>query len=412
MILLPILLSNCILSVSDASEAYFPSPDSQGGWRMLTDADGILQVAGMDRGKLDEAFEFIKGSTKNGGLLVVRRGWLVYERYFGKGHHDAAPNLASCGKSVTSVAVGMLMAERPDLFPDGLDQKVFTPMYLPPEAFPLSDPAMAEIKLGQLLAFSAGIRGNNPAYVHGKKVTIDPVGPDGWYALVDAIALGKEDGVYENGKSFTTSTLWCKPGGGYSYATASIHIASIMLRHITGMELQDYVDTHLARPLGWERWNYAYRYAKRVTHTPGGGGIALRGTDMLRFGYLLLHEGRWGDEQLVPAEYVRHCARQSPYNPHYPYSLQFHVNSDGHLSEVPHDAFWKSGSGGHTLYVVPSLDLVIWKLGGRDGQYTVRDTGLPEIPTQDDARTGWKSSVNDRVALIKTLKMVMDAIQE
>jgi CubicO group peptidase (beta-lactamase class C family) len=268
-----------------------------------------------------------------------------------------------------------------------------------------------EIKLGQLLAFSAGIRGNNPAYIQGEEVTIDPIGPDGWYALVDAIALGKEDGVYRNDIPFTTSTLWCKPGGGYSYATASIHIASIMLRHITGMELQDYVNSRLAKPLGWERWNYAYRYAKKVVHTPGGGGIALRGTDMLRFGYMLLHEGRWGDEQLAPAGYVRHCGRQSSYNPHYPYSLQFNVNSDGHLPKVPRDAFWKSGSGGHALYVVPSLDLVIWKLGGRDGQYTLRDTGLPEIPTQDDTRIGWKPGVDKQVALRRTLKMVIDAIQ-
>jgi len=42
---------------------------------------------------------------------VVRRGWLVYERYFGKGHREAIPNLASCGKSVTSIALGILLAD-------------------------------------------------------------------------------------------------------------------------------------------------------------------------------------------------------------------------------------------------------------------------------------------------------------
>jgi hypothetical protein len=30
-----------------------------------------------------------------------------------------------------------------------------------------------------------------------------------------------------------------------------------------------------------------------MTHTPGGGGIAVRPTDMARFEYLLLHERRW-----------------------------------------------------------------------------------------------------------------------
>ena len=71
------------------------------------------------------------------------------------------------------------MSEHPELFPDGLDQKIFTPAYLPEMAFPLTDPRMAEIKLGQLLSFSAGIRGNNPVYVMRKPSKIDPVGT-GW----------------------------------------------------------------------------------------------------------------------------------------------------------------------------------------------------------------------------------------
>src|SRR5690606_38202138 len=103
-------------------------------------------------------------------------------------------------------------------------------------------------------------------------------------------------------------------------------------------------------------------------------------TDMLRFCYLLLHEGQWGDQQLVPAWYVRHATRESPYNPHFPYSLQFRVNSGGAISSLPRYAFWKAGSGGHCLYIVPSLDLIVWKLGGRDGQYSHSNTGLPEPP--------------------------------
>ncbi len=392
---------------------YFPPPDAEGGWRTLKDAEEIRRVAGMDKKKLDDAFKFIQGSTKNGGLLVVRRGWLVYENYFGLGHREATPNLASCGKSFTSIAVGILLSERPKLFPDGLDQKVFTPTYFPPEAFPLSDPRKKDIKLGQLLAFTAGIRGNNPSYVNGKATTIDPVGPDGWQAKVEAFALGKRDGVF--GKTpFSTATLWCNPGEGYSYASSSIHLASVMLRHVTGTELQMYLDQRLAKPLGWGRWGYGYKNHPEVTHTPGGGGIAVRATDMLRFGHLLLNEGRWNDRQLVPADYVRHCSRKSPYNNHSPYSLQFNVNTDGDIPELPRDAYWKGGSGGHALYVVPSLDLVVWKIGGRDEQYSPDNTGLPASPAPPEqvaARKTWRETVDKETALRKTLELVIKAIQ-
>jgi CubicO group peptidase (beta-lactamase class C family) len=398
----------------DPAEIYFPPPDSEGGWRTLRTPDDMRPVAGMDQKKLDEAFEIAAASTKNGGLLVIRNGWLVYERYFGRGHREASPNLASCGKSVTSIAVSILMAEHPDLFPEGLDQKVFTPDYLPPQAFPLSDPAKAEIKLGQLLAFTAGIRGNNPSYINGKEATIDPAGPDGWPALVDEVALGKKDWS-DGGQRISAATLWCKPGGGYSYATAAAHIASMIVRHVSGMELQEYVRKRLAEPLGWGRWGYAYRQAKEITHTPGGGGIALRPTDMARFGYLLLREGRWQGRQLVPAEFVRACGRKSPYNPHSPYSLQFDVNTDGQIRELPRDAFWKSGSGGHVLYVVPSLDLVVWKLGGRDSQYDPENTGLPlppEAATGPASRRDWKATMDEPTARRKTLQTVIEAVSQ
>lgn len=394
-------------------ETYFPPPDAQGGWRTARTPEEVRRTASMDVRKLDEAFAVAESSTKNGGLLVVRHGWLVYERYFGLGYRDATPNLASCAKSFTSIAAGILMGERPERFPDGLDQKVFAPGTLPPEAFPLADPARAEIKLGQLLAFSAGIRGNNPGRLNGKEVTLDPPGPDGWPATVDAVALGQRD-IESGGQLTSTKTLWCRPGEGYSYATSSIHLVSMVVRHVSGMELEEYVRRKLATPMGWGRFGWGYRFAREVTHTPGGGGIAVRATDMLRFGYLLLHDGRWGDRQLVPAAYVRHCRRQSPYNPHAPYSLQFDVNTDGHYPEYPRDAFWKSGSGAHMLYVVPSLDLVVWKLAGRDGQYQERDTGLPLDPEvarkAAESRKDWQPTLGEREGQRLLLQKVIEAI--
>ena len=415
-----ILITVCILTCVEAQPpltssegpTYFPPSDAEGGWRTLKEPEDIKKVSGMDVKRLDEAFDFIRTTTKNGGLLVVRHGYLVYENYFGKGQREATPNLGSCGKSFTSIAVGILMKERPDLFPQGLDQKIFTPEYMPPMAFPLSDPRKADIKLGQLLSFTAGIRGNNPVYVKGEASAIDPPGPDGWFGLVEEYTLGVEDGIRSK-ERFSTKTLWCEPGGGYSYATASIHNASVMLRHVTGMELEDYIRKHLAETLGWGRWGFGYKYATRVTHTPGGGGIAMRSTDVLRFCYMLLHEGRWGSKQVVPKEYVSHASKESPYNPHFPYSLQFNVNTGGQARSIPRDAYWKSGSGGHCLYVVPSLDLIVWKLGGRDAQYRAEETLLPQpdplsspLPAIDDGKEH-----NVQEDYITTLKLVIDSIE-
>ena len=61
---------------------YFPPPDREGGWRNAADASQIRKRAGMDFGKLNQAWEFTQRCTQNGGLLVVRNGWLVFEKYF------------------------------------------------------------------------------------------------------------------------------------------------------------------------------------------------------------------------------------------------------------------------------------------------------------------------------------------
>lgn len=325
-----------------AAEDYYPSPDVKGGWRSLQDPAKIQEVTGIDTRKLDEAFEYTQQTSQHGGLLVVRHGYLVYERYFGRGAREALPELASCGKAFTSLAVGIMLKEKASQFPQGLDQKVFTPKYLPSEAFPLDDPRKADISLGQLLAMSAGIRGTNPVYVRGVKQTWEkPTEDNGPYSTTDGFALRQ--------------SLWCAPGECYSYATSSSHIPAIIVRQITGMEMEDYMRSRLTEPLGFGTWGYAMYRPKlkggidaegRMYHTPGGGSIAVRSTDMLRFGYLLLHEGKWNKKQVVPADFVKMCGRMVKYNPHYTHSFNFNVNEDGHVADVPRDAYWKGGAGG------------------------------------------------------------------
>ena len=135
---------------------------------------------------------------------------MVFEKYFGLAHRDATPKHASVGKSFTSVAVGILIDERPELFPNGLDQKVFTPDYFPSKLFPLRDARMKDIKLGQLLSMAAGIRGNNPGVIRGREVILDPPGPDGWQGMYDPIVIGDEDGEIR-GATATTKSLWARP---------------------------------------------------------------------------------------------------------------------------------------------------------------------------------------------------------
>ena len=372
---LPLLLAASAL----AGEPYFPPSDAAGGWREAKTVEACRDLAGMDLSKLEPAYTITERSTAHGGLLVVHGGYLCFERYFGRASRNVNPDMASTGKAFCSIACGIMLEEFREKIPQGLDTKVFTPTYLP-EAFPLNDPRKAEITLGQLLCMTGGYWGEGQApsgYVKGdpKSQPLKPV---------------KGQDIRDLDKSSLDVPLWCDPGAGYSYSSPSPHIASIVLRHVTGMELKDYIDTRLAKPQGWGAWDYCLHRGDFVMpHANGAGSTALHATDAMRFGYCLLRGGKWADKQLVPADYIKKCQTWSPYNPHTPFSLQWEHNEDGHVAGAPKDAFWKSGANGFCLYVVPSLDLVIYKLGGKDGQYDPSLTRIPQ-PEQNHDRDTWQ----------------------
>jgi CubicO group peptidase (beta-lactamase class C family) len=134
-----------------------------------------------------------------------------------------------------------MLERKASLIPNGLDEKVFSPKYLPGEVLPLNDPRKAGITLGQLLSMSAGIRGANPVSVRGDRQTWEqPTEDNGPYSTTDDFALRQ--------------TLWCAPGDCYSYATSSSHIPAMIVRKLTGMEMEDYLRLHVTGPIGFGAW--------------------------------------------------------------------------------------------------------------------------------------------------------------
>src|SRR5437764_3096877 len=220
-----------LFTTSAATQAgeYFPPPDSQGGWRTLKEGAEIRELAGMKLARLDQAFDFTQRCTQNGGLLVVRHGYLVFEKYFGRAHRNVNPDMASTGKAYTSIACGIMLDEFRSRIPDGLDTKVFTEKFLP-EALPLDDPRRAEVTLGQLLCMTGGYTGEGQAPV----------------AVVMGKAFPLKAVPGQNIRDLDTSSIraamWTNAGAGYSYSSPEPHIASIVLRRITGMELQEYIN--------------------------------------------------------------------------------------------------------------------------------------------------------------------------
>jgi CubicO group peptidase (beta-lactamase class C family) len=358
---------------------YFPPPESAGGWRTALTPEAAREAGGMDAPALERAWAFVSTLHPDSALLVARHGWVCFERYQGALNPSAIRSMHSCGKAYTGVAAAILADERPDVFPHRLGQRVYGGAHLPPEHAPAHDARKAQITLGQLLSMTAGLRGRRGTSADARgAVEIEPPGPDGTFT--EHVAFGHAPLPY-GGESTSLATLWCDPGGGYSYASAGPVVLGAMVRHLAGVELRDYLAQRVLGPIGWEGWDWEQNPPEPdgARHTKAQGGLMPRLRDAARFGYLLLRGGAWAGRRLIPSWYADAIGRPAPDNTYLPdRGLLVLLNADGAAPAAPGDAYGPAGYADNYVYVVPSLDLVAVRMGGRTGA-GARQTVWPAI---------------------------------
>jgi CubicO group peptidase (beta-lactamase class C family) len=334
---------------------YFPEPDSGAGWRRTLDDRETRESAGFDPDRL-KIVELLHLSMHQGpwAIVVVRRGLLVREWYAIPGMPGTTYDLRSSTKSVTGIAFGILLEDsRQRRLPDDrtIDLESTAYDYLP-EGQPLTDPLKQEIKLKHLLAMTSGIPGEREGI---------------WSAAV--LAAGQEYefalGRRPNKLGFSAAKLVARPGAVWDYSDAAFAHLSLIFRHASGSELEEFLQRRVLKPLGivHSHWDASGGAGGIGPHTNAHSGLHLSARDFARLGYLMLNRGAWDGEQIVPESWIELSTKSSQeLNASYGYT--FWVNSDGALwPSVPRDAFAFRGYASTRCYVVPSLDLVVVRLG-------------------------------------------------
>ena len=94
--------------------------------------------------------------------------------------------------------------------------------------------------------------------------------------------------------------------------------------------------------------------------------------DMARFGLLTARGGRWGERQLLSAEYVRQARTPTSAQPTYGF-MNWFLNTDRKFyPAAPASAFAHIGNGTNLIYVDPESDLVIvarWIENGKINEF-------------------------------------------
>ncbi len=272
----------------------------------------------------------------------------------GAGGRHTTFDVWSCTKSATGVAFGLLLD-------DSLHHKLLhdvqisldTPIYdFVPEGRPLTDPEKQKIDLRHLLTMTSGIPGESRGVMG---LAVAP--RSGEYEL----ALGKEPNRF----GISAAKLTGEPGTVWDYSDAAFAHLSLFFAHAAGREIDDYMKERVFGPIGMEdvSWDRQGGSGHIGPHTNAHSGLHLSARDFARLGYLLAHDGRWRDMQIVPRSWIQMATQSSQkLNPSYGYT--FWVNTDAVLwPTVPRDAFAFRGYGANRCYIVPSLDLVVVRVG-------------------------------------------------
>ncbi|OYU79882.1 MAG: hypothetical protein CFE23_11940 [Flavobacterium sp. BFFFF1] len=87
--------------------------------------------------------------------------------------------------------------------------------------------------------------------------------------------------------------------------------------------------------------------------------------DWAKFGLLYLHKGNWNGEQLFDKSWAKYVATPTR-DSHGRYGAHFWLNAGGKYPDAPKDLYSCNGFQGQMIFIIPSKDLVIVRMGLTD----------------------------------------------
>lgn len=271
-------------------------------------------AVGMNADSLRALSARARGMPGVTSLMVVRHGKVVLEEYYHGGSRGQPVPVASITKSVTSLLVGIAIAQRRiDSVGELLAELV------PQVAPPAGDPA-SRITVRDLLTMTSGLS-------------------EQWY-LEKPLRL----------------RVLTAPGTHFRYSNEAVQFLIRALGESTGQNTLKYSRTFLWKPLDIDVDETRWPPFERNGSGDGAAGLLLTTRELAKLGLLALREGCWEGREVVPAGYLRDAMRKEvdagsgPEPEGRGYGYLFWIAPDG----IPYMA----GQGGQFVTILSDLDVV------------------------------------------------------
>ncbi|MEW5814703.1 MAG: serine hydrolase [Spirochaetota bacterium] len=301
------------------------------------------EEVGMNSQKLAKAFQYTADlRLKTEGVLVIRKGYIVGEAYMNGFSEGKRHKGYSIGKSVTCALTGIVIEQG---LIRGIDEKICN--YYEKWQEPGIDPAKKQMTIRHLLTMTGGLEWNEEDY----------------YINRDRNDVFR---IYSESRDFIQYVLEkpvrTEPGKTWYYSSGETILLSGLIEKVTGMPFAQFADRYLFMPLGMSSVTWESDPSGR---TLAAWGIEATVRDYAKFGYLFLKKGRWDSLQVVPENWVSESTRPASDGiRHYGYLWWLApAFKDYPGSKIPPDTIIAVGIYIQMIYVIPSQDLVVVRVG-------------------------------------------------
>ncbi|MCE6976204.1 class C beta-lactamase-related serine hydrolase [Pseudomonas frederiksbergensis] len=284
-------------------------------------------------------------ATYTDGIVVLHRGKIVYERYFGvlkpEGQHAAM----SVTKSVVGTLGAMLVAE------GRIDANKRVADYVPE----LSASAFGSATVRQVLDMTTALKysedyadPNAEVWAHAKAGSPLPkpkdyTGPRSYYAFLQTVQLQGEH------------------GSAFGYKTVNTDVLGWIIARVTGRNVAQLLSERIWSHLGAEQ--DAYFTVDSIGTPFAGGGLNTGLRDLARFGEMLRNDGSFNGQQIVPKAVVDDIRRggdkQVFAKAGYDLQKGWSYRSMWWVTNKEGGAFMARGVHGQRIYIDPKAEMVI-----------------------------------------------------
>lgn len=279
------------------------------------------------------------------GIVVLHKGHIIYERYFGVLREDRQHGAMSVTKSFVGTLGALLVTE------GALDAGKRVAEYIPE----LAASAFGDATLRQVLDMTTGLQYSedyaNPnaevwAHAHAGNPLPKPEGYTGPRSYFDFLQTVKKQG--EHGEAF-------------GYKTVNTDTLGWILARLTGRSVADLLSERIWRHLGAEQ--DAYFTVDSIGTPFAGGGLNTGLRDLARFGEMIRSGGWFNGQQIMPQatiDDIRQGGDRAAFaKAGYKLLDGWSYRNMWWITHNEHGAFAARGVHGQAIYIDPKAEMVI-----------------------------------------------------